>query len=70
MIATLSSLYGRVAGAVERGLDPWFTGLLARFVFAAVLLVYYLNSASTKVGDGLARPMDTTRPRCRFFPTA
>ncbi|MEJ2016348.1 MAG: DoxX family protein [Limibacillus sp.] len=54
MISTLSSLYGRVVGAAERGLDPWFTGLLARFVFAAVLLVYYLNSASTKVGDGLA----------------
>jgi len=54
MIATLSSLHDRIFGTLERTLDPWFTGLLARLVFAAVLLVYYLNSAATKVGDGIA----------------
>ena len=33
-------------------LGSWFPGLLARFVFAAVLLVYFLNAAMRKVGDG------------------
>jgi putative oxidoreductase len=54
MIAKLTDLYGRSVGRVEAALDGWFLGLLARFVFAAVLLIYYLNSAATKVGDGIA----------------
>lgn len=43
--------YNVAASQIERldGLLP----LLARFVFAAVLLVYFWNSALTKVGDGL-----------------
>ncbi|WP_193367193.1 DoxX family protein [Pelagibius marinus] len=47
-------LYRRAVGLTEARLDGWFLGLLARFLFAAVLLVYYLNSASTKVGEGIA----------------
>jgi putative oxidoreductase len=54
MIARLISWHGHVFGLLERRLDGWFLGLLARFVFAAVLLVYYLNSAATKVGTGIA----------------
>ena len=54
MIVRLTALHGRIFGLAEDRLDGWFLGLLARFVFAAVLLVYYLNSASTKVGDGIA----------------
>jgi len=54
MIAKLTDLYGRSVGRIEGALDGWFLGLAARFVFAAVLLVYYLNSFSTKVGDGFA----------------
>ncbi len=54
MIARLTALHGCVFGFAESRLDGWFLGLLARFVFAAVLLVYYLNSAATKVGDGIA----------------
>ena len=53
MIARLIALHGRLFGLAERGLDGWFLSLLARFVFAAVLLVYYLNSAATKVGEGI-----------------
>jgi putative oxidoreductase len=53
MIARLSQLHDRIFGLVEARLDGWFLGLLARFAFAAVLLVYYLNSAATKVGDGV-----------------
>lgn len=54
MITMLIDLYGRSVGRAEAALDGWFLGLLARFVFAAVLLLYYLNSARTKVGDGIA----------------
>jgi len=54
MITKLIDLYGRSVGRAEAALDGWFLGLLARFVFAAVLLIYYLNSAATKVGDGIA----------------
>lgn len=53
MITKLIDLYGRSVGRAEAALDGWFLGLLARFVFAAVLLLYYLNSAATKVGDGI-----------------
>lgn len=54
MISTLIGLHGRFFTSIESRLDGWFLGLLARFLFAAVLLVYYLNSAATKVGDGIA----------------
>jgi putative oxidoreductase len=56
MIATvtrLKMLHDAVFGTVERALDGWFLGLAARFVFAAVLWMYFLNSARTKVGDGV-----------------
>lgn len=54
VIATrLKALHDTVFGAVERTLDGWFLGLAARFVFAAVLWLYFLNSARTKVGDGI-----------------
>lgn len=39
---------------MTRALDPWFLGLLARVVFASVLAGYFLNSAGTKVGEGIA----------------
>jgi putative oxidoreductase len=54
MIARLTDLHGRLFALAEARLDGWFLGLLARAVFAAVLLVYYLNSAATKVGDGFS----------------
>ncbi len=53
MILRLATLHSRVFGFVESQLDGWFIGLAARFAFAAVLLVYYLNSAVTKVGAGI-----------------
>jgi putative oxidoreductase len=46
-------LHRCIFGFAEAWLDGWFLGLLARLVFAAVLLGYYLNSAGTKVGDGI-----------------
>ena len=49
---TLRVLHDQVFCAVERHFGPWLPGLFARLVFAAVLLVYFLNSAMTKIGDG------------------
>ena len=49
----LTSLHGRVFGFLERLGDSWLIGLIARFAFAAVLWGYFLNSAKTKVGEGL-----------------
>lgn len=53
MLSAAIDLHGRVTGALERALDSWFPGLLARLVFLAVLFVYFFNSALTKVGDGV-----------------
>ncbi|MBW3096347.1 DoxX family protein [Pseudohoeflea coraliihabitans] len=50
----IAHLHRSVFAAIERGAEGWFLGLAARFVFAAVLWIYFLNSARTKVGDGLA----------------
>jgi len=52
MITAIVRPHETVFGMIERVLNGWFLGLLARFAFAAVLLVYFLNSAMTKVGPG------------------
>ena len=48
----LISLHNAVFAQVEK-LAPYVLPHLSRFVFAAVLLVYFWNSAMTKVGTGL-----------------
>jgi putative oxidoreductase len=45
---SLIELYRRAVRGLETALDRWFLGLLARLVFLAVLVPYYLNSALTK----------------------
>ena len=50
--ARIGRAHGQVFGAVERWTADWLPGLLARFAFAGVLFMYYLNSAQTKVGEG------------------
>lgn len=52
-MSKLIGLYQSVFHGLDRWLSGWLLGLLARFVFAAVLLVYFLQSALTKVGDGI-----------------
>jgi len=49
----LTGLHGRIFGFLERLGDSWLLGLIARFVFAAVLWGYFFNSAKTKVGESL-----------------
>lgn len=52
MISRLAGLYNLVFDKVQQSLEDWFLGLTARFVFAGVLFVYFINSALTKIGDG------------------
>lgn len=53
-ITCARAIHDRLFGIIQAKTDGWFVELLARFAFAAVLLIYYLNSASTKVGNGIA----------------
>lgn len=46
-------LYTGVFGFFEHLLAGWLIPTLARVLFAGVLLVFFLNSARTKLGDGL-----------------
>lgn len=48
MISSLVSLHNMIFGGITRVTEGWLPGLLARLVFAAVLLMYFLNSAFTK----------------------
>jgi putative oxidoreductase len=52
LVRGIFSLYAAVFSAIERASEGWFLGLAARGVFASVLLVYFLNSALTKLGPG------------------
>lgn len=52
-IEKITGLHERLFGALERGAGGWFVQLGARLMFASVLMTYYLNSATTKIGDGL-----------------
>ena len=46
----LLTLYRNAADRLERA--DWLLPTLARFLFAAVLLVYFLNAGLTKLGPG------------------
>ncbi len=53
MLDDLVDLHHRFFKNLETALEGWFLGVFARFVFAAVLLVYFWNAAVTKLGSGL-----------------
>ncbi|WP_120501417.1 DoxX family protein [Roseovarius sp. EL26] len=48
----LLSLHHMVFGLVER-VGDWMLPMIARFMFAAILFVYFWKSAMTKLGDGI-----------------
>jgi len=52
MTNPFSLFHNAVFGNIQRGLHSWFPGLFARVTFASVLLMYFINSAKTKVGEG------------------
>ncbi|MEX3010329.1 DoxX family protein [Hoeflea sp. TYP-13] len=60
LIEMIRRLHDGVFGAVETITAGWFLGLFSRFVIAATLYVYYLNSAKTKIGDGLLGMFEVT----------
>lgn len=60
MINAIVNLHNAVFGTLQRAVESWLPGLLARGVFAAVLLVYFYNSALKKVGDGALGPLTVT----------
>ena len=53
LVGSVVTMHQRFFDALQSALSGWFTGLAARFVFASVLLAYYLNSGLGKLGDGV-----------------
>lgn len=49
----LASLHDLLFGKLQHLLEPWFLPTLARFTFAATLLIYFWNSAWLKLGTGV-----------------
>ncbi|MBT0956070.1 DoxX family protein [Alphaproteobacteria bacterium KMM 3653] len=49
----LLTLPDRIFARFEHALSGWFLATAARLVFAGVLLMYFWNSAATKLGDGI-----------------
>ncbi|MCP5082129.1 MAG: DoxX family protein [Alphaproteobacteria bacterium] len=62
----LTRLHNGVFGFFERLFDGWFLGLLARVVFSSVTLLFFWNSAKTKIGTGLLTP--STGAYAQIFP--
>lgn len=52
-IRALARMHKTVFTTLDGLLAGWFNGFAARFVFASLLLVYYLNSGWNKFGEGL-----------------
>ena len=51
-MTALLSLYAALTAKLDRA--DWLLPTIARFLFAAVLMVYFLNSGLTKLGEGFA----------------
>lgn len=69
IIRFLTGLYDAVFSVLQRLTEDWLPGLAARLTFASVLLMYFLNSASTKVGSGFpATLVPTTNAYAQILP--
>ena len=53
-MSLLVRLHNGVFYSIQRALEDWLLGTLARLVFAGVLFVFFGNSAMTKLGEGLS----------------
>lgn len=62
----LARLHNGIFGFFERLLDGWFLGLLARVVFSSVTLLFFWNSAKTKIGANFLTP--STGAYAQIFP--
>ena len=52
-VGKIIALYDACVAGLTRLTEGWFLGLAARLVFASTLLLFFLNSALTKLGDGV-----------------
>jgi len=52
-MTAITNLYNSIMGLLLKALGDWFLPTFARFSFAAVLLMYFWNSAKTKLGNGV-----------------
>ncbi len=66
IISKLTTLHNAVFGGIERALDGWALGLLARLVFSSVTMLFFWNSAKTKIGDSIFSP--STGAYAQIFP--
>jgi len=48
----LEQIHELVFSMLQRFAGSWFLGLSSRLIFSSVLLMYFINSARTKVGSG------------------
>jgi putative oxidoreductase len=53
LVRGIIGLYDAIFLNLQRATEGWLIGLAARAVFASVLLVFFLNSALTKIGPGV-----------------
>ena len=53
---TLISIHDATFDRLENAAAPWLLPTLARFTFAATLMLYFWNSGLTKLGSGLEAP--------------
>lgn len=53
MMNKLLSLHDAIFASISKVFGNWALPTLARFAFAAVLLMYFWKSAKTKLGDGI-----------------
>jgi putative oxidoreductase len=51
-VRSIIRIHDNFFGFIERNFSSWFLGIAARFSFASVLGLFYLNSAWLKLGDG------------------
>ena len=66
----LISLHNSIFQRLETMLGPWLLPTLARFTFAATLLIYFWNSASLKIGQGVFGFLDISRAYGQIYPRA
>ena len=64
------SLHNSIFDRLETMLGPWLLPTLARFTFAATLLIYFWNSARLKIGEGVFGFFDISRAYGQIFPKA
>lgn len=66
----LVTLHNSIFTKLEIRLGAWLLPTLARFTFAATLLIYFWNSARLKIGEGLFGIFDISRAYGQIFPKA